>query len=135
MLHIKTGFVCSESKSGQRVTKNSLFKFIGDIPASQMSSAFEDLGESGCILTFFGSCIHSLVHSFMHLISHPFIHPSICSSAHAFSYPFICSVFMHSFNQLCLCQHKSSPRVGCLQRDQYSCCIVTPAAAYLPCNY
>ncbi len=96
MLHIKTGFVCSESKSGQHVTKKTLFKFIGDIPTSQMSSAFEDLGEFGCILTFSGSCIHSLVHSFMHLIIHPFIHPSIRSSVHAFIRPFIRSVFIHA---------------------------------------
>ena len=98
MLHIKTGFVCSESKSGQRVTKNSLFKFIGDIPASQMSSAFEDLGESGCILTFFGSCIHSLVHSFVHLIIHPFIHPFIRPCIHPSIHSFSIHSCIHSLN-------------------------------------
>ncbi len=48
MLRTKSGLVCSDSKSGFHVTKKTLLGFIHDMPAAEMTGAFEDLGEESC---------------------------------------------------------------------------------------
>ncbi|DBA89230.1 TPA: hypothetical protein ACH3X1_016375 [Trebouxia sp. C0004] len=59
----------SEIKSGLHVTKKTLFGFIRDMPASEMSGAFEDLGEESC-------CIHSCSLSFFPSFFLSFLLPS-----------------------------------------------------------